>query len=71
MIFGALLVGTLCRDEAGLKTVVWGYLAAGLWLGGWLFVHDYSALRGTSAANFEAANQIRAVAFEDKSLAGT
>ena len=70
MIFGALLVGTLCRDEAGLKTVVCGYLAAGLWLGGWLFVNDYGALRGTSAANFEAANQIRAVAFEDKSLAG-
>lgn len=70
MILGALLIATLCRDQGAFKLGVWGYLAAAIWLAGWLFLNDYKSLRGIAASNFDAATQIRATAFQEKSLAG-
>jgi len=69
MIVGALFLSVLCRDRSGLAAGLYGYIAAALWVSGYLFLTTYGVIQGMgAAADFHQASKIRAEAFADKSL---
>jgi hypothetical protein len=70
MIGGALLVASLCRDRAALKTLLYGHIGAALWLGAVLFLISYGTLSGVSATNFNDASYARTEAFRDSPITG-
>jgi hypothetical protein len=65
MIAGALVVASLCRDRSALKVLLYGYIAAALWLGALLIITTYGTLSGVVATNFEQASQVREQVFTD------
>jgi hypothetical protein len=60
MIFGAMLVASLCRDRLALGACLYGYIGAALWFGSVLVLTMYGTLHGVMATGFEEASQIRA-----------
>jgi hypothetical protein len=70
MIGGALLVASLGRDRAALNALLYGYIAAALWLGALLVLTSYGTLSGVVATNFNEASQARVEAFRDAPIEG-
>lgn len=68
MIIGAIVIAVICRDEAALQMVAYGYLIAGVWMSLLLLFTSYSTLSGATAMSFQEAQNIRVQAFEEKTL---
>lgn len=68
MIGGAILVASICRDMAGLKVALSGYMAAGLWLSGLLFLTSYGAIQGAAASSFDEASRLREEVFAESPI---
>lgn len=69
MIGGAMFLSVLCRDRSAVAAGLYGYIAAGLWVSGYLFLTTYGVIQGMgAAADFHQASKIRAEAFSDKGL---
>jgi hypothetical protein len=68
MFVGAILIASLCRDEAGLRAGMYGWLAAGSWVTVLVILSSYSDISAMSAVSFAEANDIREQAFEDIGL---
>jgi len=59
MFLGALVIATMCRDEAGLRAALWGVLIGGAWLAVYTVYISYAHLSAASAASFYEASQVR------------
>ncbi|MDT7041565.1 O-antigen ligase family protein [Candidatus Nitronereus thalassa] len=68
MVFGGILVASVCRDREALQWGFYGYIAAGVWMAVVLFLTSYGALSGVSASNFQEADKARNAAFEGKDI---
>ena len=68
MIVGAILIASICRDVDALKVALYGYVFAGVWLSGVLFLTSYGTIQGAAAADFDAASRLRHEAFADNPI---
>lgn len=68
MFIGAILIASLCRDQAGLRAGMYGWLAAGSWVTVLVILSSYGDISAMSAVSFSEANEIREQAFEDIGL---
>jgi hypothetical protein len=68
MVFGGILVASLCRDKEALRASFYGYLVASLWLAILIFLTSYSSLSVASAIDFHGASVARDAAFVDNPL---
>jgi len=68
MIAGAVFVASLCRDQHALRTAVYGYIVAGVFMAGLLFLTSYGALSQATATDFREADRIRSEVFSDNPL---
>lgn len=68
MIMGAILIATLCRDQAALRSLLWGVLISGTALALYMFFISYGHLSASTAANFRDASHLRMRAFEESEL---
>lgn len=68
MFAGAAIVATLCRDDRALRSALTGYIIAGVWFAGLLFLTSYGYLMSASAADFAEASALREQAFAESPL---
>jgi O-Antigen ligase len=68
MIFGAVVVASLCRDRQALQATFYGYILAGFWLSTVLLTTSYGSLSGVSADDFQDASQIRGQVLSENPL---
>ena len=68
MLAGAISVASLCRDRPALRAGIYGYLIAAVGMSVLLFLTSYSALSGTTTADFYAASLVRSDTFKDMPL---
>lgn len=68
MFVGALVIATMCRDEAGLRAALWGVLIGGAWLAAYTVYISYAHLSAASAESFYEASQIREDVFSQLEL---
>lgn len=69
-ICGAVLIACLCRDQAGLRAALLGYVWASLWLSCLLVLSSYHALSSSTVGSFQDASELRADAFRDNPIQG-
>jgi hypothetical protein len=70
MISGALLVASMCRDRAALKTFLYGYIGAAMLMGTFLILTSYGTLSGVKATDFNEASRARLETFADSPIQG-
>lgn len=68
MFLGAMLIASLCRDRGALKSAMYGYIIAGLWMSILLFLSTYGALSGAAATSFHEASHVRKEVFGENPL---
>jgi hypothetical protein len=73
MVAGAILVASLCRDRMALRSGIYGYLIAGIWLSLLLYLTSYGALSGitisdTAGLSYAEVTQMRTGLFKDNPL---
>ncbi len=68
MVLGGVFVAALCRDQAGLRAGLYGWLVAGLGATFYLIETGYSNLATLTGAGFQVASAARANAFEGGGL---
>jgi hypothetical protein len=68
MFLGAMLIALLCRDRGALKSAMYGYIIAGLWMSILLFLSTYGALSGAAATSFHEASHVRKEVFGENPL---
>jgi O-antigen ligase len=65
MFAGGIIVASLCRDQAALRTAMLGYLIGGIMLSVYAFLTSYHGLSGATATDFAAATEVRRETFKD------
>lgn len=68
MIFGAVLIASLCRDQPALRAGLYGWIAAGLWVTIYLLSTGYSQISAVTATDFDAASEVRDQTFKATSF---
>jgi len=67
MFLGALIIATMCRDRHALRTSIYGYIVAGIWVSVFVFMTSYDVLQGATVTGFDEATLLRGAAFGDMS----
>jgi len=70
MILAGLFMASLLRDRQALSVSLWGFLIAGLWLSGVLFLSMYGVVSSATGDNFQEAADIRDAAGAERSVEG-
>jgi hypothetical protein len=68
MVTGASFIASLCRDQVALRTTIYSYVIASIWLSALLFFSSYGFLQGASADNYNQASYIRTEAAKEISI---
>jgi O-Antigen ligase len=68
IIIAAMFVALLCRDRPALRSAIYGYLIAGLWMSILLFMTSYGAISMATATDFREASHLRSEIFSENTL---